>query len=117
MDAIQPVVNNYEAAVLNLKKSVRSFELFDQIFANLEGKDAQTLEQEMNQGLESGNKGAKQVPLAQIVSKLVADEFFSLEPPGELLPADFKHYDLKKNAENEQLCKILIKNSQTILPI
>lgn len=55
--------------------------------------------------------------MAQIVSKLVADEFFSLEPPGELLPAEFKHYDLKKNAENEQLCKILIKSSQTILPI
>ena len=44
MDAIQPVLNNYEKAVLNLKKSVRSFELFDLEFADLKGKDSNALE-------------------------------------------------------------------------
>ena len=35
LDAIQPIIDNYEAAVLNLKKSVRSFELFELAFADL----------------------------------------------------------------------------------
>ena len=39
MDAIQPVIDNYEAAVYNLKKSVRSFEMFDLAFEELKGKD------------------------------------------------------------------------------
>ena len=37
MEAIQPIIENYEAAVLNLKKSVRSFELFELAFEALEG--------------------------------------------------------------------------------
>ena len=57
------------------------------------------------------------MPLALIKSKLLSDEFFNLEPPGELLPSDFKHYDLKQNAANETLLKTAIKSSQTILPI
>ena len=52
-----------------------------------------------------------------IKSKLLADEFFSLEPPGELLPKDFKHYNLMQNAANETLLKTAIKSGQTILPI
>ena len=40
MDAIQPIIENYEAAVLNLKKSVRSFELFELAFADLAGQDS-----------------------------------------------------------------------------
>lgn len=43
MDAIQPIIDNYEAAVLNLKKSVRSFELFELAFEELKGRDALTL--------------------------------------------------------------------------
>mmetsp|Transcript_42517 Transcript_42517/g.56104 ORF Transcript_42517/g.56104 Transcript_42517/m.56104 type:complete len:83 (+) Transcript_42517:237-485(+) len=39
MDAIQPIISNYESAVLNLKKSVRAFELFDLAFAELQGQD------------------------------------------------------------------------------
>ena len=35
LDAVQPIIDNYEAAVLNLKMSVQSFELFDMAFANL----------------------------------------------------------------------------------
>lgn len=37
LDAVQPIIDNYEAAVLNLKMSVQSFELFDMAFANLQG--------------------------------------------------------------------------------
>lgn len=40
LEAIQPIIDNYEAAVLNLKKSVRSFELFELAFAELEGRDS-----------------------------------------------------------------------------
>lgn len=57
------------------------------------------------------------MPVAMIKAKLFSDEFFSLEPPGELLPTDFKHYDLKQNAANEQLLATTIRSSQTILPI
>lgn len=39
MDAIQPIIENFEAAVLNLKKSVRSFELFEVAFADLQGQN------------------------------------------------------------------------------
>ena len=35
MEAIQPIIDNYEASVLNFKKSVRSFEMFDLAFAEL----------------------------------------------------------------------------------
>ena len=47
MDAIQPIIDSYEAAVLNLKKSVRSFELFELAFADLQGQDKTALEQEL----------------------------------------------------------------------
>ena len=50
MDAIQPVIDNYEAAVYNLKKSVRAFEMFDLAFEELKGKDQEALEQEVAQG-------------------------------------------------------------------
>ena len=84
-------------------------------FEELQGKDQATLEIEAAQD-DQGNEHT-QVSIAAIKAKLVSDEFFSLEPPGELLPANFKHYDLKQNAANEQLLKIAIKSSQTILPI
>ena len=51
------------------------------------------------------------MPIAMIKAKLLSDEFFSLSPPGELLPANFKHYDLKQNAANEELLKTAIKSS------
>ena len=35
MEAIQPIIDNYENSVLNFKKSVRSFEMFDLAFAEL----------------------------------------------------------------------------------
>ena len=38
MDAIQPIIENYEAAVLNLKKSVRSFEIFELAFDQVKGE-------------------------------------------------------------------------------
>ena len=41
------MIDNYEAAVYNLKKSVRSFELFDLAFEELQGKDQVALEQEV----------------------------------------------------------------------
>ena len=63
------------------------------------------------------SQGHAQVPLALIKAKLFTDEFFNLEPPGELLPQNFKQYDLKQNALNEQLLSVAIRNSQTILPI
>ena len=62
-------------------------------------------------------KGHAQVPQALVKAKLFTDEFFTPDPPGEILPQDFKHYDLKQNAVNEQLLSVAIKNSQTILPI
>ena len=47
MDAIQPVIDNYEAAVYNLKKSVRAFELFDLAFEEIKDKDSSALENEI----------------------------------------------------------------------
>lgn len=115
MDAIQPVIDNYEAAVYNLKKSVRAFEVFDLAFEEIKDKDSSTLENEIVQA-DGGEKAAK-VPIALIKAKLLSDEFFNLEPAGELLPKNFKQYDLKQNAANEQLLKTTIKSSQSILPI
>ena len=40
LDTIQPIIDNYEAAVLNLKKSVHAFELFDLAYAELKDKDS-----------------------------------------------------------------------------
>lgn len=114
-DAIQPVIDNFEATIKHLKSSIRSFEMFDSVFENLAGKDQQALEQQMAEGEQ--NKGHTQIPLAHIKAKLFSEEFFSLEPPGELLPKNWKHYDLMKNAENEQLLQMTIKNSSTIQPI
>ena len=95
MDAIQPIIENYEAAVLNLKKSVRAFELFELAFAELQGQDQQKLEQMADEG-EKDSAGTAKVALSQIRAKLFADEFFGLDTPGQLLPDNFKHYDLRK---------------------
>lgn len=112
MDAIQPVIDNYEAAVFNLKKSVRSFELFELVFEDLKGRDAQALEAEVAKADQSkGTEQAAKVPLSAIKAKLFSDEFFNLEPAGELLPQNFKHYDLKQNAANEELLRTAIKSS------
>ena len=106
MDAIQPIIDNYEAAILNLKRSVRSFELFELAFADLQGQETTLLEQEV-----AGDQSSLRVPISVIKAKLFSDEFFSLTPPGELLPAEFKHYDLKQNAANEKLLQAAIRNS------
>lgn len=69
-----------------------------------------------SQDVEGSTEGTR-VPVAMIKAKLFSDEFFNLEPAGELLPKEFKHYDLRQNAANEQLLTTAIKSSQTILPI
>lgn len=62
-------------------------------------------------------KVTTKVALSQIRAKLFADEFFSVDTPGQLLPDNFKHYDLRKQAGNETLLRDTIHSSQTILPI
>lgn len=84
-------------------------------FEELQGKDQATLELEAAK--EDGGNEHTKVSIASIKAKLMSDEFFNLNEPGQLLPENFKHYDLKSNAQNEQLLKIAIKNSSTILPI
>ena len=115
MDAIQPIIENFEAAVLNLKKSVRSFELFEVAFADLQGQNQQQLESELT--ATDVVKGTAKVPLSQIKAKLFSDEFFNVDQPGQLLPDNFKHYDLRNQAANEELLRTAIQSSQTILPI
>ncbi len=47
MDAVQPIIDCYEASILNLKKSVRAFELFESAFEGLQGQNQEQLEQEL----------------------------------------------------------------------
>ena len=55
--------------------------------------------------------------MSLVKQKLFTDEFFSLEPPGEILPQAIKHYDLKANAANEQLLQQAFTVPASILPI
>jgi len=49
--------------------------------------------------------------------KVFVEEFFSLDPRGQFLATNFKHYNLLNNAENEQFLKETFKVPATILPI
>ena len=89
LDAVKPVIENFEASILHLKDSVRTFENFDKRFEEIESDAAE------------GESQQKTVAMSLIKQKLFADEFFSLEPAGEILPTPVKHYDLKANAANE----------------
>ena len=55
--------------------------------------------------------------ISQIKQKVFVDEFFSLEPAGEILPKEIKHYDLKANMANEQLLQQTFAVPASILPI
>ena len=49
--------------------------------------------------------------------KVFVEEFFSLDPRGQFLAPNFKHYNLLNNAENEQFLKETFKVPASILPI
>lgn len=71
LDALKPIVESFESCVENLKRSVSGFERFD--FDDLSvSKDGQ----------------AQEVSLERINQKLFVDEFFSLEPRGQIVPAN-----------------------------
>ena len=105
LDAVKPIIENFNAAILNLKSSVRTFEQFDEKFKIID------------QDTKEGESQQAKVEMSLIKSKLFSDEFFSLQPEGEILPQAIKHYDLKANALNEQLLRHTFSIPASILPI
>jgi hypothetical protein len=68
MEALKPVAEQFENAVVNLKRSVVKLERFDQLFGEFDGKSE------------------KEVSLQKINQKLFVDEFFAEEPRGQIVP-------------------------------
>lgn len=98
-DAIKPLMDNIDNAVIHLKKSVNAFERFDTRFAQFKANtDAQN---EEVAGRTAVNE-EQEVELTLIKQKLFVDEFF--DPTlgnGEVIKKDWKHYDVRDNMSNE----------------
>ena len=100
-EKVQPVIENANLAISNLKKSVKHFERFD---LRLSAFNTESVE------------GQEEVKLIDIETKLFVDEFFNTEI-SEVMPADFKSYDLMQNAKNQAFLKQAFHNPPVILPI
>ena len=94
-DTIQPIIESFDASVLNLKTSVREFEEFDTRFKDISEDQEKTPEKK--------DEEQTKVQTSLIKQKLFSDEFFSLEPKGDILPKQIKQYDLKNHMANEKL--------------
>lgn len=57
------------------------------------------------------------MPLFKIQQKLFVDEFFSLEPPGQILPEELKYYNLNDMEKNEMFLNDLFQVPASILPL
>jgi len=108
LDALKPVIGSFEEAIWNLKKSIRTFEQFDLRFKDL---------QDAASGKSQAEETQSDINLLMLKQKVFVEEFFSLDPRGQFLATDFKHYNLLNNAENEQFLKETFKVPATILPI
>ena len=101
LEKLEPVLRAFENAVRNLKKSILGFERFEETIGDFQSK----------------NSAENEVPLFKVQQKLFVDEFFGLEPPGQILPEELKHYDIKNMAKNDDLLRDLFQVPATILPL
>ena len=96
------MIENANLAIQNLKKSVKHFERFDLRLSAF--------------NTESTQEGQEEVKLIDIETKLFVDEFFNTDI-SEVVPPDFKSYDLMQNAKNQAFLKQAFHNPPVILPI
>jgi len=88
LDALKPIIENFEDCIFNLKKAVHAFEQFDKKFELITNSSAE--------------KFVEEVDLELVNQKLFIDEFFELKlGKGEVIPVNPKSYDIKQNHANE----------------
>lgn len=107
LDALKPIIESFENAVYNLKKSVVAFEQFELTFDELDPKKQAA----------ATASAPQEVSLEKVNQKLFVDEFFALEPRGQILPEKVQHYDMRQMQKNDEFLKGLFKVPASILPL
>lgn len=97
LDAIKPLIANFEDSLFYLKSSIREFEQFEALLTEM--------------------KQTTEVSVEQVAKKLFIDQFLALEPRGEFATQKISSYDLKENAKNEAFLKSMFKQPPVILPL
>lgn len=94
-EQLKPMIDALEGTIELLKKSVRSFEQFDQVFEGLKTEDAAEVSSE-------------QVEASLVKQKLLSDEFFTYSP-GQIIPKQPVSYKVTEGAASEKLLTGLFK--------
>jgi hypothetical protein len=103
LDKIGEILAHFDKGVRTLKQSVRAFEGFDARFAELDAA-------------ETANSSQKEVSMEMLKQKIFVDEFF--DPLSkDIIPKDYKSYDMKNHQYNEKFLKALITRGETTLPV
>lgn len=90
LEIIGEIMKHFEVGIQNLKNSVCYFEKFKERFAALDSSN------------DSAPLNESEISIGMVKQKAFIDEFFDASNGREILPKDFKQYDLKNNAYNEK---------------